>query len=129
MAIRLALDTNRYVDFARGDPMVVDTLEDAEAVYVPLLVLGELRSGFALGSRAAANEGGLRRFLLRPGVEVLIPDEQTTHHNAMVYRQLRQQGTPIPTNDMWIAALALQHGLVLLARDEHFDHLPQLPRL
>lgn len=129
MAVRLALDANRYVGFARGDSMVVDALEDAEAVYVPLIVLGELRAGFALGSRAAANEGGLRRFLLRPGVEVLIPDEQTTHHYAMVYRQLRQQGTPIPSNDMWIAALALQHGLVLLARDEHFDHLPQLPRL
>ena len=129
MAVRLALDTNRYVDFARGESTVVDALEDAQAVFVPLIVLGELRAGFALGSRAAANEGGLRRFLLRPGVEVLIPDEQTTHHYAMVYRQLRQQGTPIPTNDMWIAALVLQHGLVLLARDEHFDHLPQLPRM
>lgn len=127
--MKLALDTNRYVDFARGEPAVVSALESAEEIFIPLIVLGELRAGFAMGSRAAANEGGLRRLLLRPGVEVLCPDEQTTHHYAAVYRQLRQQGTPIPTNDMWIAALVLQHGLVLFARDEHFDHLPQLPRL
>ena len=127
--MNVALDTNRYVDFARGDAAVVDVLESAEEIVVPLIVLGELRAGFAMGSRTAANEGILRRFLLRPGVEVLIPDEQTTHHYATVYRQLRQQGTPIPTNDMWIAALVVQHGLVLFARDDHFDHLPQVPRL
>lgn len=127
--MRVALDTNRYVDFARGDAAVVATLETAEEVLVPLIVIGELRAGFAMGSRAVANEGGLRRFLLRSGVDVLCPDEQTTHHYAAIYRQLRAQGTPIPTNDMWIAALVLQHGLVLYARDVHFDHLPQLPRL
>jgi len=62
-------------------------------------------------------------------VEVALGYEQTTHHYASVYRQLRQQGTPIPTNDMWIAALALQHGLVVCARDRHFDQLPQLARV
>ena len=127
--MKIALDTNRYVDFARGDVGVVDMLEQAEEIHVPLVVLGELRAGFAVGSRGARNEGGLRRFLLRSGVNVLFPDEQTTHHYAAVYRQLRQQGTPIPTNDMWIAALVLQHGLVLCARDSHFDQLPQIPRV
>jgi len=127
--VRVALDTNRYVDFARGDAAVVDVLENAEEIHVPLIALAELRAGFAVGSRSARNEGGLRRFLLRPGVSVLFPDEQTTHHYATVYRQLRQQGTPIPTNDMWIAALVLQHGLVLCARDSHFDQLPQIPRV
>ena len=66
---------------------------------------------------------------LKAGVGVLYADEQTTHYYASIYRQLRKQGTPIPTNDMWIAALVLQHSLVLLARDAHFDALPQLPRL
>lgn len=127
--MRVALDTNRYVDFARGDATIVDVLEHAEAIHIPLIVLAELRAGFAVGSRGARNEGGLRRFLLRSGVVVLFPDEQTTHHYATVYRQLRQQGTAIPTNDMWIAALVLQHGLVLCARDSHFDHLPQIPRV
>lgn len=127
--MRIALDTNRYVDFARGEAEVVEALEGAEEIHLPLIVLGELRAGFAVGSRGAQNEGGLRKFLLRPGVFVTFPDESTTHHYGTVYRQLRQQGTPIPTNDMWIAALVLQHGLVLFARDDHFDHLPQIPRL
>lgn len=126
--MNVALDTNRYVDFARGDERVVELLQTAESVVLPLVVLGELRAGFSVGRRGAQNEGALRRFLLRPGVSVLPPDEQTTHHYAAVYRQLRQQGTPIPTNDMWIAAIVLQHGLVLCARDHHFDHLPQIPR-
>lgn len=127
--MKVVVDTNRYVDFARGEPAAADVLENAEQVLVPLIVLGELRAGFAVGSQGAQNEGGLRRFLLRPGVSVLFPDEQTTHHYATVYRQLRQQGTPVPTNDMWIAALVLQHGVVLYARDAHFDHLPQIPRI
>jgi len=66
---------------------------------------------------------------MRPGVGVLYADEQTTHHYASIFRQLRKQGTPIPTNDMWIAALVLQHSFVLCARDAHFEALPQLPRV
>jgi tRNA(fMet)-specific endonuclease VapC len=127
--VRVALDSNRYVDFARGEPAVVEVLEHAEEVHVPLIVLGELRAGLAVGGRGAENEGGLRRFLLQPGVLVTFPDETTTHHYGAIFRQLREQGTPIPTNDMWIAAMVLQHGLVLYARDRHFDHLPQIPRL
>lgn len=127
--MRLALDTNRYVDLCRDAPGVAETLETAEAVFLPFPTLAELRAGFAVGSRGPANEQTLRRFLLKTGVSVLFPDEQTTHHYASVYRQLRAQGTPIPTNDMWIAALVLQHDLVLYARDRHFDHLPQIVRL
>jgi predicted nucleic acid-binding protein len=63
------------------------------------------------------------------GVRVLFADDQTTHHYAAVFRQLRKQGTPIPTNDMWLAALALQHNLALQARDKHFDRLPQIARV
>jgi predicted nucleic acid-binding protein len=70
----------------------------------------------------------LRQFLLKPGVRVLYADDSTTQQYALVYRQLRAQGTPIPTNDMWVAALVLQHNLVLFARDRHFDHLPQIVR-
>lgn len=126
--MRLALDTNRYVDFCRGVPEVVAILEYAEAVYLPFVVVGELRAGFAVGTRGPKNERTLRRFQMRAGVSMLLADEQTTHHYAAVYRQLRVQGTPIPTNDLWIAALVLQHDLSLYARDHHFDHLPQLVR-
>ena len=127
--MRLALDTNRYTDLCRGNLAVVETIERADEVWLPFVVLGELRAGFAVGSQGSRNEAILRRFLLKPRVGVLYADEQTTHHYASLYRQLRKQGTPIPTNDMWIAALVLQHSLVLFARDAHFDVLPQLTRV
>lgn len=126
--MKLALDTNRYTDLCRGDAFVVETVEQADEVWLPFVVLGELRAGFAVGSKGPRNEAALRRFLLKPGVSFLYANEQTTHHYASVYRQLRTQGTPIPTNDMWIASLVLQHSLALFARDAHFDALPQLSR-
>jgi tRNA(fMet)-specific endonuclease VapC len=127
--MRLALDTNRYTDLCRGIASVVEATEHADQVWLPFIVLAELRAGFAVGTQGPRNEATLRRFLLKPGVAVLYADEQTTHHYAAVYRQLRKQGTPIPTNDMWIAALVLQHSLVLCVRDAHFDALPQLTRI
>ena len=114
--MKVALDTNRYVDLCKGVPETVTLLEEAEAVLLPFVVLGELRAGFVHGRYGQAqNERTLRRFLLKDGVDVLFADDQTTHHYAAVFRQLRQQGTPIPTNDMWLAALTLQHNLVLHA--------------
>ena len=127
--MRLALDTNRYTDFCKGDEHIVELLETAEAIHLPFVVLGELRAGFAVGRQGTRNERVLRQFLVRPGVRVLYADDSTTQQYALVYRQLRAQGTPIPTNDMWIAALVLQHNLVLLARDRHFEHLPQIVRV
>jgi tRNA(fMet)-specific endonuclease VapC len=127
--VRIALDTNRYVDLCRGVAETVDLLEEAGEVVLPFVALAELRAGFAYGRRPAENEQILRRFLMKAGVLVLYPDDQTTHHYAAVFRQLRKQGTPIPTNDMWLAALVLQHNLVLHARDKHFDHLPQIVRV
>ena len=127
--MRLALDTNRYTDLCRGDQSAINTVEHADEVWLPVIVLGELRAGFAVGNQGPRNEAVLHRFLLKSGVRVLYADEQTTHHYAAVYRQLRKQGSPIPTNDMWIAALVLQHSLVLFARDAHFDTLPQLARV
>ena len=129
MAMRIVVDTNRYTDFSRGDPSVVRTLELAEEVWLPFIVIGELRAGFGVGTQGPHNEASLLRFLLKPRVSVLYADEQTTHHYAAIYRQLRKQGTPIPTNNMWIAALTLQHSLTLYARDLHFDTLPQLTRI
>lgn len=124
--MRLALDTNRYVDMCKGVAETVALLEQAELIVLPFVVLGELRAGFAHGRRPADNERILRRFLMTEGVRVLFADDQTTHHYASVFSQLRKQGTPIPTNDMWLAALVLQHNLVLHARDKHFAHLPQI---
>jgi tRNA(fMet)-specific endonuclease VapC len=127
--MRLALDTNRYTDLCRGETSVVKMVESAAEVWLPFIVVGELQAGFAVGTQGPRNEAVLRRFLMKPGVATLYADEQTTHHYANVYRQLRKQGTPIPTNDMWIAALVLQHSLVLFARDVHFDALAQITRI
>lgn len=127
--MRVALDTNRYVDLCKGVEETVEVLETADIVVLPFVVLAELRAGFLLGRRQVENERALNALLLKDGVEVLFADDQTTHHYASVYRQLRKQGTPIPTNDMWLAALVLQHNLALHARDMHFEHLPQLVRV
>lgn len=127
--MRIAIDTNRYVDLCKGAAETVQLLETAAELIVPFVVLGELRAGFLLGRRQVENERALSRLLLKDGVEVMYADDQTTHHYASVYRQLRKQETPIPTNDMWLAALVLQHNLALHARDKHFDHLPQLVRV
>jgi tRNA(fMet)-specific endonuclease VapC len=127
--MRLALDTNRYVDFARNVPEALQRIREADQVFLPFVVLAELRAGFLCGSKSARNERTLAQFLNSPRAVVLHPDEDTTHHYARLYRQLRIQGTPIPTNDIWLAALVVQHNLRLFARDQHFDALPQLVRV
>ncbi len=124
--MRLALDTNRYVDLCKGLEPTVGLVATAGEVVLPFVVVAELRAGFALGKRNAENERILRRFLAKPGVGILYADERTTHHYAALFRQLRRQGTPIPINDVWIAALVLQHGLTLHHRDRHFHSVPQI---
>lgn len=127
--MRLAIDTNRYRDLTDGDPDVVDVLERAEEIFVPFVVVAELRGGFAVGRKGLDNERALQRFLAKDAVSVLLPSDATTHVYATLYRQLRKQGTPIPTHDLWIAALTVEHSLTLFSRDQHFDHLPQIERL
>ena len=129
MALTLALDTNRYVDFARNDPTARAVVERADRVYLPFVVLGELRAGFLASARAASNESTLTEFLRSAHVDVLWADEATTREFALLMVQLKQGGTPLPTNDVWIAALCLQHDAPLFTRDRHFDAIPRLARL
>ena len=125
--MRVALDTNRYTDFARNDASIVALLEACESIGVPFVVVGELRAGFAAGRRGRENEAALARFLAKDGVIVLHSAEATTRHYASLALQLRAQGTKIPTNDLWIAALSLEHGRTRVTRDAHFRYVPQLP--
>ena len=127
--MRILVDANRYTDFARGRADAVERIQRATHVYLPFVVVAELRAGFLCGSRSERNEANLTRFLSALRVDVLYADDETTHHYARLFRQLRVQGTPIPTNDLWTAALAVQHALHLFARDSHFDHLAQIPRV
>ena len=124
--MNVALDTNAYSDFMRGDPARVQIVRTARRLHLPLMVLAELRAGFAAGSQKSTNAANLQRFLGSPRVSVLLPDEQTTHHYAQLYLQLRNKGAAIPINDLWIAALVVQHDLVLCTSDAHFQHLPQV---
>ncbi len=126
--MKLLLDTTRYTDFCKGIPDAVSVVTAAEQVFLPFITLAELSAGFRAGTQGRRNEDVLSRFLLSPRVGVLYPDDATTQTYAGLFVQLRRQGTPIPTNDIWIAALALQHGLALHSRDTHFDALPQLLR-
>ena len=126
--MRMAIDTNRYRDFCEGRDDAVRLFRIASRICIPFCVVAELRAGFACGTLARRNEGVLSTFLNCPRVEILFADEQTTFHYARIFRQLREQGTPIPTNDVWISARVQQHDLLLLSRDAHFDLLPQLGR-
>ncbi len=127
--MRLALDTNAYSEFMRGSPVLKDWIQLAEEIGVSTVVMGELRSGFEAGKKAKANEAGLVRFLQSSRVVVHGIDEQTTFHYARILCALREVGRPIPTNDIWIAASAVQHGYLLVTRDAHFDGLPGLAKL
>jgi len=122
----VALDANAYSDFLRGVPSRVGVVRRAERIHLPLIVLGELRAGFAAGSREAENLVSLRQFLASPRVSILHPDEATTGHYASIFVDLRNKGAAIPTNDLWIAALALQHDLDLCSSDAHFGEVKGL---
>lgn len=127
--MRIALDTNTYRAFMDGEPETVDIVRTAEEIWLPIPVLAELRFGFRKGTRGRGNEALLARFLDSRRVGMLACDEQTSHFYADLKLQLSKQGTPIPINDIWIAALALQHRLPLHTADTDFDRIPQLARV
>ena len=126
--MRVALDTNRLTDLFRGDAQLAQRLASCEKVFVPLVVLGEMKAGFEGGTQRKRNEGLLRNFLAKSTVEVLLPSIATSDYYGRLFVQLRKAGTPIPDNDLWIAALALEHNLVLITRDKHFERVPELAR-
>jgi len=126
--MNVLIDTNRYRDFCEGNPEALDVVQRARHLAMPFVVLAELRTGFLCGTLARRNEQTLTRFLNSDRVRVLLADEGTTHHFARLMAQLRLQRTPVPVHDVWIAALAIQHDLLLFSRDAHFDVLPQLAR-
>lgn len=127
MALKgVVLDTNAYGKFKAGEPGAVALLRRVPVVGLCSIVLGELLSGFVVGSREAANREELRRFLGRPRVRLLAVDEEVAEHYAAVYRSLKRSGQPIPTNDMWIAATALRHDLAVFTYDRHFRYVEGL---
>ena len=124
--MKVALDTNAYSNLAKGkgSPDKILAVRKATTHYLPLFVIAELRVGFEKGSKTKDNIDRLEEFLKKPNTIVLSPDIQTTEHYSQLHVHLSRKGTPIPTNDLWIAALVLQHGLTLCTNDKHFDNIP-----
>jgi tRNA(fMet)-specific endonuclease VapC len=121
--VKLALDKNAYKTLGEGDPHLVEEVRRAEAVGLPIIVLGELWFGFMNGSKLRQNTATLERFLATPRVQVLQLDEQTTRTFGETATLLRQTGIAIQQNDIWIAALCKQRGFVLATRDQGFQHV------
>ena len=128
MEVRAALDTNRLADLLRGDGVLAELLATCDEVWIPLIVLGEIKAGFSGGSQGVRNEALLQRLLAKPTVAILLPTRETAEQYARLFVQLKRAGTPIPDNDLWIAALTLENDLVLITRDRHFNQIPQLLR-
>jgi tRNA(fMet)-specific endonuclease VapC len=124
--MKVCLDTNAYSRLMGGHAPLTQLLESAEEVLVPVTVLGELYAGFEMGSKREANQRQLRDFLSMPGVETTVLTDSIAERYGILVGQLLRQGTPIPTNDIWIAATALETGARLVTYDSHFKHVAGL---
>jgi len=126
---RYCLDTSAYSRFRGGDRRVAEILDRAEWVGVPAVTLGELRTGFLMGSHRARNEAELAEFLRNPVVEEVPVDGEVSRHYAEIVVELRRAGTPLPTNDIWIAASAARVGALVLTFDGHFSKIVRVGAL
>lgn len=124
--MKVLLDTNIYSMAMRGDIAVVQSLKSIDTIGFSVISLGELFSGFRGGKNEARNKHELAKFLDSPRVVVHHVDVETADFYSAILDQLRKAGIPIPTNDIWIAAIAFQHGYKLFTRDRHFDRVPGL---
>ncbi len=125
----IALDTNTYVGFKRGDERCLEVIQNADRLLLGTTVIGELLAGFACGQREARNRQELRQFLDSPRVDSPTLGAATADAYALIYRNLRRQGRPIPTNDLWIAASCMEHGSILFTLDGHFEQVDGLRRI
>jgi predicted nucleic acid-binding protein len=122
----LVLDTSAYSLLRRGDERVLDLVAVAEIVVVPVPVLGELEAGFELGGRQRENRAALADFLAEPFVTVHNPSADTARRYGELFARLRRAGTPVPINDLWIAAACIDCGGHLLTLDRHFERITGL---
>lgn len=123
---KILLDTNAYVGFKQGNQNVISILQSADEIGISVVVIGELLSGFSVGTKYKENLNELHEFLNNSRVITIAIDETTPSFYAQIYANLRQKGKPIPTNDLWIAASALQKGYKLCSFDRHFKAIENL---
>ena len=122
----LLIDTNIYTYALNGNADVIKVLQRAPKISICSISIGELLSGFKAGSEENTNREELNEFLDSPRVQLHTIDEDTAEFYAEVLNGLKKKGKPIPTNDIWIASIALQHGLKLYTNDQHFKYVPGL---
>lgn len=123
---KVMLDTSAYSAFLRGNADIKHALQRADEIYLTPVILGELYSGFKIGAQEKKNRETLQDFLASPRVSVIDIDEETSERYAVILCDLRAKGTPVPTNDLWIAASAMQNGLRLITTDSHYLKIPQV---
>jgi len=123
---KVLLDTNAYVRYLRGDEKVLACLGQADCIYMSVFVLGELFAGFKAGAKERENKQILEKFLSKPTVSILEATMETADVFGLVKESLRKSGHPIPINDVWIAAHALETGSILVTYDDHFSAIPGL---
>jgi tRNA(fMet)-specific endonuclease VapC len=124
--MKLILDTDAYVGFKLGYSEIVEYLARAEIIFVSPIVLGELIFGFRNGSRFTKNMEDLDLFLSHPAVETITISDITSDRYSRIALQLKQQGTPIPCNDIWIAAQTMETGAELITMDTHYEKISGL---
>lgn len=129
MTRRLLIDTNAYAALFGGDEAIADALAASDAVLLSAVVVGELVDGFLGGTREAANRREFARFREKPHTMVVPVTDATAEWFALIKQQLRKKGTPIPINDVWIAASCMEHGAALLSLDGHFGKIDGLLRV
>ncbi len=124
--MRLCIDTNAYTALMNGEKRIHNLLENAEEVHIPVTVLGELYSGFQQGKFHDRNIIQLDKFLSKPGIFIENINKDVAFRYGFLVSELRKKGTPIPSNDLWIAAVSLNSGAILVSRDKHFKDIPGL---
>ena len=122
----LLIDTNIYTNALKGDHKTISVLQQVREMAICSISIGELLSGFKAGTREKKNREELAEFLDAPRVRLYGIDEDTAEFYATILNGLRKKGTPIPTNDIWIASVAFQHGFPLFTKDRHFDSISGL---
>ena len=123
---RILLDTSAYSHFLRGNNLVLDAMVQAEVIFMSIFVLGELHYGFRGGARLKQNRKLLEDFLQKPSVQVLPGTAETAQIFSEIKFDLKSSGSPIPLNDVWIAASTMETGSVLVTFDKHFTRIPGL---
>ena len=122
----LLIDTNIYTHALKGDPQVVSVLQRTAMIAITSISLGELLSGFKGGNQENKNRAELEEFLDAPRVRLYGVSENTAEFYADILNRLKEAGRPIPTNDIWIAAVAFEHGFKLYSKDHHFQYIQGL---